>query len=37
MDFIKIPMPFHLSYNSMMASHHIYLKNNISEVSTVIS
>lgn len=35
MGFIKIPMPFHLSYNSIMASDHIYLKNHISDVSTV--
>jgi len=37
MDFIKIPMPFNLSYNSTMASDHIYLKNHISCVSTVTS
>lgn len=36
MGFIQIPMPFHLNYNSMVASDNIYLKNHNSYVSTVI-
>jgi len=35
MDFIKISMPFHPSYNSIMASDHIYLQIHITDVSTV--
>jgi hypothetical protein len=34
-DFMKISTPFHLCYNSMVTSDHIYLKNYISDVNTV--